>query len=302
MQVTVSLAGLRAVEALGAHGSISAAAAALGYTPSAVSQQIARLERDLHQDLIERQGRRASLTSSGTILAESARRIIRELESMNARVEAESHTVAGSLTIAAFPSAARGMLPTVIRRLATRWPDLQVRAVEVCSHRAVELVVAADADLAVAHDWHGLPMDVTEGLYGRHVGVDVSDVLVNEHHVGAALGEADIHDFASDPWLYEPGSVAHEFLADAFRGAGDGVSLGHRISEYATQVEMVAAGLGVALIPRMGRGALPPSVRAVAVRSPPLRGIHALWRSSSSERPAISAAVDELERACASEF
>ncbi len=300
MHVSVSLAGLRAVEALGAHGSISAAAAALGYTPSAVSQQIARLERDLHQDLIERQGRRASLTSSGAILAESARRIISELESMNARVQAESQTVAGSLTVAAFPSAARGLLPTVIRRLATRWPDLEVRAVEVPSHRAVELVVAGHADLAVAHDWNGLPMDVTEGLAGRRVGVDVSDVLVNERHVRAGVGEADIGDFAGDPWLYEPGSVAHEFLADAFHGAGAGVTLGHRISEYATQVEMVAAGLGVALVPRMGRGALPPSVRAVTLRSAPVRGVHALWRSASNPRPAITAMLRELEGACAS--
>jgi DNA-binding transcriptional LysR family regulator len=300
MHVSVTLAGLRAVEALGVHGSISAAAVALGYTPSAVSQQIARLERDLHQDLIERQGRRASLTTSGTILAESARRIISELESMSARVQAESHTVTGSLTVAAFPSAARGLLPRVVGRLARRWPDLQVRAVEVSSHGAVELVLAGQADLAVAHDWHGLPMDVTEGLSGRRVGVDVSDVLVNEHHVNAALGEADIQDFATDPWLYEPGSVAQEFLAAAFRGASDGLSLGHRISEYATQVEMVAAGLGVALVPRMGRGALPPSVRVVTVRSPPLRGIHALWRSASTQRPAITATLDELESACAS--
>ena len=239
--------------------SISAAAVALGYTPSAVSQQIARLERDLHQDLIQRQGRRASLTTSGTILAESARRIISELESMSARVQAESHTVTGSLTVAAFPSAARGLLPRVVGRLARRWPDLQVRAVEVSSHGAVELVLAGQADLAVAHDWHGLPMDVTEGLSGRRVGVDVSDVLVNEHHVNAALGEADIQDFATDPWLYEPGSVAQEFLAAAFRGASDGLSLGHRISEYATQVEMVAAGLGWPSYHVWGGGA--PSIR-----------------------------------------
>ena len=117
MQMTVSLAGLRAVEALATHGSISAAAAALGYTPSAVSQQIIRLERDLRQDLVERQGRRAALTVAGQIIAESARRVILELETMNARLQSEMQTVTGVLTVAAFPSAARGIVPAAMSRL-----------------------------------------------------------------------------------------------------------------------------------------------------------------------------------------
>ncbi|PKW26582.1 LysR family transcriptional regulator [Phycicoccus duodecadis] len=295
-QLTVSIAGLRAVEALAEHGSISAAAAALGYTPSAVSQQIARLERDLGERVIERQGRRAMLTASGAILAESARRIILELESMNARVQAQSATVAGPLTIAAFPSAARGILPAAMSRLVRDWPDLELRALEVPSHRAAQLVVDGAVDIAVVHDWHGLPMEIAEGLSERHLGDDVSDILVHRDHRSASWEEADIQDFEADPWLYEPGSVAHEFLANVFQGAASGVTFGHRISEYSTQVEMVAVGLGVALAPRMGRGVLPASVRAVTVRSPPRRRIHALWRSSSDQRPAVRAAVEELAR------
>ena len=105
--ITVSLAGLRAIEALATHGSMTAAAGALGYTPSAISQQIARLERDVRQTLIERQGRRVTLTIAGRILAESASRIVIELESMNAELQAQTETVTGSLKIAAFPTAAR---------------------------------------------------------------------------------------------------------------------------------------------------------------------------------------------------
>ena len=218
---------------------------------------------------------------------------------MNARVQAQSGTVAGALTIAAFPSAARGILPSAVMQLAETWPDLELRALEVPSHRAAELVVGGGADVAVVHDWHGFPMEVADGLSERYLGDDVSDVLVNHHHESAAWEKAEIRDFEDDAWLYEPGSVAHEFLANVFRGAAHGVTFGHRISEYSTQVEMVAAGLGVALAPRMGRGVLPPSVRAVALHSPPMRGVHALWRSSSTQRPAITVTVDELESACA---
>ncbi|MDN5764615.1 MAG: LysR substrate-binding domain-containing protein [Humibacillus sp.] len=297
-QVAVSLAGLRAIEALATHGSISAAAVALGYTPSAVSQQILRLERDLRQSLVERGGRRATLTQPGEILALSARRIIIELESMNARLQADAQTVTGTLTVAAFPSAARGVLPIAMSRLLGHWPQLQLRLMEVSSHRAVDLVAGGSADLAVAHDWIGVNVEVPADVVTRHLGDDVSDVLVSSRHPMAAKPDADLLDFADDAWLFEPGSVAHEFLLHAFRGVDESVSLGHMISEYSTQVEMVGAGLGVALAPRMGRGRLPDTVRAVGVRSPPLRRIFGAWRSSSDGRPAIEAALQELEHAC----
>lgn len=298
MQNTVSLAGLRAIEALATHGSISAAAAALGYTPSAVSQQVIRLERDLRQDLVERQGRRVALTAPGQILAESARRIIIELENMAARLQTELQTVSGVLTVAAFPSAARGIVPTAMSRLIRRWPELQLRVLEVASHRAVDLVAGGTADLAVAHDWLGFPMTIPDGMDIRHLGDDVSDVLVNVGHAAAAREVVELQEFMSDRWLYEPGSVAHEFLLNAF-APSNGVVLGHMISEYATQIEMVGSGLGVALVPRMGRGPLPASVRALTVRSPPLRRVHGVWRQPSGGRPAIVAALDELEGACA---
>ena len=297
-QVAVSLAGLRAVEALATHGSISAAAVALGYTPSAVSQQILRLERDLHQSLVERGGRRATLTQPGEILARSARRIIIELESMNAQLQADAQTVTGTLTVAAFPSAARGVLPTAMSRLLRRWPRLELRLLEVSSHRAVDLVAGGGADLAVAHDWIGVSVQVPADVETRHLGDDVSDVLVSAAHPMASRGEVDLLDFVDDAWLFEPGSVAHDFLLHAFRDVEGTVSLGHMISEYSTQVELVGAGLGVALAPRMGRGLLPDTVRAVGVRSPPLRRICGAWRSSCNGRPAIEAALHELELAC----
>jgi DNA-binding transcriptional LysR family regulator len=297
MRITASLAGLRAIEALASHGSISAAAAAMGYTPSAVSQQINRLERDVQQDLVERQGRRAALTAAGQILAESARRVILELEAMNARLQAEMQTVCGMLTIAAFPSAARGVVPTAMSRLVRRWPDVELRLLEVASHQAVELVAGGSADLAVAHDWLGVPMTLPDGVDSRHLGDDVSEVLVNVDHPAAARDVVDLQEFTDDSWLYEPGSVAHDFLLHEL-SRSDGVVLGHMIIEYATQIELVGAGLGVALVPRMGRGLLPPTVRALAVRSPPLRRVHGVWRRSSAGRPAIAVALDELASAC----
>lgn len=295
MPISVSLAGLRAVEALAAHGSITAAAAAMGYTPSAVSQQINRLERDLHQTLVERQGRRVTLTVPGRILAKSAGRIILELEGMHAELQAEAGTVTGVLTVAAFPTAARGIIPVAMGALGRQWPELELRVLEVSSHRAVDLVAGGSADLAVAHDWLGVPMALPDGVTARHLVDDISDVLVPADHPASSATSVTLEQLGDELWLYEPGSVAHDFLLHAFRESATPVRWGHMVSEYATQIAMVDAGLGVALVPRMGRGVLPPTVRALAVESPPLRRIHAVWRNSAGARPAVVAARRQLQ-------
>jgi DNA-binding transcriptional LysR family regulator len=123
---------------------------------------------------------------------------------------------------------------------------------------------------------------------------DISDVLVHADHPAAAEESVRLEQLQSEPWLYEPGSVAHDFLLHAFQDPAAPLRWGHMVSEYATQIAMVGAGLGVALVPRMGRGPLPTTVRALSVAAPPVRRIHAVWRSSSAARPAVLAARQEL--------
>ena len=118
-------------------------------------------------------------------------------------------------------------------------------------------MAGGSADLAVAHDWLGVPMTLPDGMEARHLGDDVSDVLVNVDHPAAGATSLALQEFINDTWLYEPGSVAHDFLLHEFSRV-DGAVRGHMIIEYATQIDMVGAGLGVALVPRMGRGSCRP--------------------------------------------
>lgn len=292
--MNVSLAGLRAIAALAVHGSMTAAAGTLGYTPSAVSQQIARLERDARQVLIERRGRTVTLTDAGRIMAESAGRVINELEAMSAQLHANSATVRGEMKVAAFATAARGLLPEAVRDLTRRHPELAVQLLEVDSHRSVELLVRGFVDLAIAHDWQGVPLALPEGAAARHLGDDVSDVLVPADHRLAEAASVGFEDLADDAWLYEPGSVAHDFLLHAYRHAPRADRFGHMVTEYATQIAMVDAGLGLALVPRMGRGPLPGGVRALTVSSAPVRRIYGVWRVASGPRPALQATLQTL--------
>ncbi len=295
--MNVSLAGLRAIEALATHGSMTAAAGTLGYTPSAVSQQIARLERDVRQVLIERRGRNVTLTDAGRIMAESAGRVINELEAMSAQLQANSQTVGGELKVAAFATAARGLLPRVVRDLTRAWPDLTVLLLEVDSHRAVDLVTRGSVDLAIAHDWQGMPLVLSDGIAARHLGNDVSDVLVPADHRLAGASSVNFADLTTESWLYEPGSVAHDFLLNAYHRTPEPARFRHMVTEYASQIEMVGAGLGLALVPRMGRGPLPDGVRALPVRAAPIRRVYGVWRAATGPRPALQAALDTLASA-----
>jgi DNA-binding transcriptional LysR family regulator len=143
---------------------MTAAARALGYTPSAISQQISKLERDVRQVLVEQNGRVATLSPAGRVVAEAAGRILGEIEQMQAQLENERKTVAGTLTLAAFATATRGVIPPALRRLRSDWPRLKCHLVEADSHHAMALVEDGSVDIAIVHDWLEMPLVLSTGL------------------------------------------------------------------------------------------------------------------------------------------
>lgn len=98
-------------------------------------------------------------------------------------------------------------------------------------------------------------------------------------------------------WLYEPGSVAHDLLVRSFTVHANTRLVGHGVAEYASQIAMVGAGLGVALVPRMGRGPVPETILVLNVEPAPTRQVYAVWRSATGARPALQAAVLALQEA-----
>jgi DNA-binding transcriptional LysR family regulator len=276
---------------------MTAAARALGYTPSAISQQISKLERDVRQVLVEQNGRVATLSPAGRVVAEAARRILAEIDQMQLQLENERKTVAGTLTLAAFATATRGVIPPALRRLRSDWPRLKCHLVEADSHHAMALAKDGSVDIAIVHDWLEMPLVLSEGLSARHLGNDVSDVLVHVAHRLADRRSVAMAELSGEVWLYEPGSVAHDLLIKSFTAISNTRLNGHGVAEYASQIAMVGAGLGVALVPRMGRGAVPDTVRVLPVAPAPTRQVYAVWRSVTGTRPALQAAVLALEEA-----
>lgn len=295
-EVTVlDLARLRALHAVSVHGSVAAAAAALGYTPSAISQQITKLERETRTTLLERRGRGVALTEEALRLAGTAQRLLAIMEQAETELEERRGLPTGRLTIAAFASAARGLLPGVLAGLDRDHPALDVRLDEVDPHLSVDLAAKGVVDLAVAHDWDIAPLPAPEGLAQAVIGVDRCDLLVPGGHALAGRDGVRREELARERWICQPpGTVCHDWLVRTLRTAGHEPDIRHRAEENHTQLALVAAGLGIAMMPRLGRGPLPDGVVAVRLDPVPERRLYALWRTEAARRPAITAAVDAL--------
>lgn len=293
--VLLDIQRLRALHAVSVHGTVGGAAAALGYTPSAVSQQIAKLERETRTVLLEREGRGVKLTDEARQLVETATELLAILERAETGIEERRGVPAGRLTIAAFASAARGLLPATLADLSTRHPGLEPRLSEVDPHLSVPLVAKGAVDLTVAHDWDIAPLPVPAGVEQAVLGADLCDLLVSDGHPLAGRAAVRREELGGERWVSQPpGRVCHDWLLRTMRSAGFEPEIVHQADENPTLVALVAAGLGVAVIPRLGRGALPAGVGVVRLDPVPRRRIYALWRTGLSSRPAITATIEAL--------
>lgn len=291
----LDLQRLRALHAVSVYGTVGTAATALGYTSSAVSQQIAKLERETRTVLLEREGRGVRLTDEARQLVAVAQELLGIVERAETEIEERRGVPAGRLSVAAFASAARGLLPGVLADLAVRHPALDARLSEVDPHLSVGLVAKGAVDLAVAHDWDIAPLPAPPGVEHALIGEDLCDLLVPEGHRFAGRRNVRREELGGERWICQPpGRVCNEWLMRTLRAAGHEPDVVHQADENPTLVALVAAGLGISLIPRLGRGPLPPNVVEVGLDPVPVRRLYAVWRAGATRRPAIAETVRTL--------
>jgi DNA-binding transcriptional LysR family regulator len=286
---------LRALSAVATYGSVSAAADVLHVTTSAVSQQVAKLERETGQKLLERNGRGVRLTDAATLLAAHAERILAMVEEAESDLEAQRGEVVGELAVAAFPTAARGLVPAALRALAAKHPRLRVCLREQEPHAAVPLAVRGEVDLGIVQDWFNVPLAIPDGLVKSSLVDDVADVALPAGHPLADRPVVDLGELREDAWIAQsPGAICRDWLVHTLRSAGLEPRIAHTADEYATQLALVAVGLGAAIVPRLGRCDVPDGVRIVPVRPALTRHVYAIWRAEAARRPAIRATVAAL--------
>ncbi|MCA6092696.1 LysR family transcriptional regulator [Streptomyces sp. SCA3-4] len=294
----LNLERLRTLHAVARHGSVSAAADGLHVTTSAVSQQLSKLERETGQQLLAKNGRGVRLTDAGRLLVEHASRILSQVELAQADLEAQHGHAVGDLLMGAFATAARGLFPAALVALRREHPQLRARLEEMEQDEAVARVVRGDIDLAVVLDWYNKPLPVPEELAKAPLLDDRVDVAVPVGHPLAGREQVALEDFAEDEWISWPkGEFCHDWLLFTLRGKGVEPRIGHKADEHPTQLALVAAGLGIAVAPRLGRGPVPEGVCIVPVRPTMCRRVFAIWRVDADRRPSVRAAVDALRTA-----
>ncbi|MFJ8111517.1 LysR family transcriptional regulator [Streptomyces sp. NPDC096132] len=294
----LNLERLRTLDALARHGSVSAAATGLHITTSAVSQQLAKLEREVGQRLLAKHGRGVRLTDAGRLLADHASRILSQVELAQSDLEAQRGQVAGELRLSAFPTAARGLFPVALAELRKAHPGLRLRSCELEPENGVAGVVRGDLDLAVVLDWYNKPMPVPDGLVKAPILDDPADVAMPAGHPLAGRDEVDLGEFAEDEWItWGEGEFCHEWLMFTLRSRGVEPIVGHRAAETHTQLGLVAAGLGVCIAPLLGRHPVPEGVVMVPLKQRVRRHVYVVWRADADRRPSIRAAVEALKSA-----
>lgn len=290
---------LRALSLIADTGSVAAAADALGFTPSAVSQQVRRLQAQVGVPLLARAGRGVVLTPAGQSLSAAAPEVFAAMERATQAALARATAPTGTLRVVAFSTAIRGLVAPCLPPLAVRHPALRLAITEEDPAEAAAALTSGAADLAVVHDSAALPAwsertPVRRGVRTECVYLDVGDVIVRDDHPRAAASGVTAAELRGDAWVTSPpGTACHDWFQRLFARSPQPL-IQHRIDDFSTQLALVAAGSGIALVPRLARPPLPAGLVALPVEPAPTRSVEVAWRASSQDSPAIRVVREAL--------
>ncbi|MBA0049931.1 LysR family transcriptional regulator [Streptomyces sp. AJS327] len=295
----LSLHRLRMLHELSRRGTMTEAAAALHYTPSAVSQQLAALEREVGLKLLEHVGRRVRLTEIGRVLAQHAAEVLAAEERARIALERAQRSLTADLTVGVLATLAGSLVPPTLALLAERHPGVRVRTRELAPEETQSAVRDGDLDLAFVLDYPDHP-DVPVS-WDAHVEATLVGVehlhLVAPQGMLTTPGPVDLADLADHSWVASGTST--EFgraLWTMCRAAGFTPRIAHQMDEQATAMAMVAAGLGVTLVADLGLSLRPSGVEVFRFAKPLRRRVMVLRRAATQDRPSerafVRAAVD----------
>jgi molybdate transport repressor ModE-like protein len=292
---------LRVLRALSDHGTVAAAAQALHLTPSAVSQQLAALEREVGQPIVERRGRGVVLTGAAQVLLEHAHALFAQLERAEADVAAHARGELGTVVVGAFPTALQTIAAPAARALADAHPDLRVELHDVESPHCFAALAEEAIDVAISMESASAPAPGDPRYARRALLDDPLDAVLPAGHALAGRDAVALEALAAETWLGpSPGTSCHEVTLAGCAAAGFTPRLVHRTNDFPALMTFVAAGLGVALVPRLAQGHVPDGAVVVPLRgTPPARRVFAATRRGSEARPTIAAVLDALTAAAA---
>lgn len=292
----VDLRRLRALRAVADHGTLAKAADALHLTPSAVSQQLSALEREVGHTLLEPAGRSVRLTPAAHVLLGHADALFARLEELEGDLAAQDVAVRGEVRIGGFPTALAGLLAPAARPLRATAPAVTLRVQEAETPEAVGMLVARDVDLILGMECSSAPRRDDTRFHREELLGDILDAVLPTDHALASRARLDLAELADADWVAPPvGWSCDEVFLAGCRSAGFSPKVAHRAGDWQAVMGLVAGGLGISLVPRLAHTAPPAGVVIVPLTGvPPKRHVFAACRAGAQSAPAIRAVLDAL--------
>ncbi|QKW10257.1 LysR family transcriptional regulator [Streptomyces sp. NA04227] len=288
---------LHILRAVADHRTLTAAAAALYLTPSAVSQQLTALEQETGHRLVERSARGVSLTPAGEILLRHTNTVLAQLERADAELAAYGSGEAGTVTVASFATGIGLVVAPAVVRLAGSSPGIRVRVRDAEGDASLPMVLDRQVDVAVAVEYRGAPGVDDPRLTRVPLYAEPFDAVVPVGHALAGAGRVPLAELAGQPWIGPyPGNPCHDVVVLACENAGFQPRMEHSSDDFRAVVSLASAGAGVALVPRSALHGM--DLAGVVVRPvegvAPTRRVFAAVRCGAEEHPLIRPVLGAL--------
>lgn len=295
---------LRVLREVAAHGSFSAAAEALSYTQSAVSQQIAALEREAGARLVERSARGVKLTDAGRALMTHTDAILARLADAEEELQAINGLRGGRLRLAAFPSACATLMPLAVATFRERHPGVELSLVPAEPDEGLALLRAGEVDIALSIEATFTPPRTDAADLDAHPLLDdPMYIMLPRGHPLASRSRLKLADLADEAWMIGTTSTCPDtsIFLRACQVAGFEPNIAFNLDDYNAIQGFVAAGMGISFIPDLAlinvRDDL--VIRSFGTGRPPVRRIVALTLADSYRSPAKQAMLDVLDEVAA---
>jgi DNA-binding transcriptional LysR family regulator len=294
----LNVARLKVLKEVAYRGSFSAAAEDLSYTQSAISQQIAALEREAGMALLERRPRGVSLTAAGQMLMGHAEGILARLEAAEASLAEIAGLRGGRLRMASFPTAGATLMPLAIATFRASYPDVELTLSEGEPEQIAPRLRAGDLDMALLFEFEG-ETELGEGTTRVELLEDPMYLALPREHRLAQKKQLRLEDLKDEAWVQtSQASPCARHVVRSCHAAGFEPNVSFESDDYQTVQGLVAAGVGVALIPEL---ALSVVREEIAIRAlspgPPVRQVVAAAPAGARLVPAAPAMLAVLERA-----
>src|SRR5688500_6572623 len=300
----LDLRRLRLLRELKERGTIAAVADALQFTPSAVSQQLAMLEREAGVPLLERAGRGVRLTDPALVLVEHADALLERAALAEADLAAAAGTVAGRGRIAGFQSVALRLALPAMEALARDAPRLRCELIEAEPEQALPALALGDVDLVLGDEWQHQPWRLPTGLQRHALLRDPVHLVLPARHPAARRHQAagPLAELAGEAWTTGHVGMAWEEMTQRTcreRGGFD-PDIRHRTNDATVSLALVARGLAVTLLPDLVLPGRHPGIALRRVAEGSIsRRILAVTRATDAERPSIQALLAAVRDAAA---